>query len=313
MWCAKCQSEVAVEARPNSQRLHCATCGTEISPRPNRTGSVPPQGQAPSGMQPPSGGHAGTTPPAPKNPHELLARWAGNQMFDPYGPIISPEGKKEPPPESPQQPAKPASKSPAPSDQSAKIRIDPAFTEGWSEIPAPHTPAPSRSSHSRSRPRVPKLTEREMPAGQRAHSPSRLQGPHFDPARMRPPVNQSNWIAWFGQTLAYVGAGTLTVGAAMVMIGYMGGPTHYAPTGWFTTTIGQMLLFLGVVTLVSAGMEQTTVEVAKRIDTLGDQIERLEYNSHAHAVATEAEVEAELRAEIAQLRQQLSDQRRGDM
>lgn len=151
-----------------------------------------------------------------------------------------------------------------------------------------------------------------MPSGHRAHSASRLQGPHFDPARIQAPVkNSTNWIAWFGQTLAYVGAGTLTIGAGMVFIGYLGGPIHYAPTGWFTTTVGQMLLFLGVVTLVSAGMEQTTVEVTKRIDTLGDQLERMEYNAQIKAVESEAEVEAELRSEIAVLRQQLSEQRRG--
>ena len=97
----------------------------------------------------------------------------------------------------------------------------------------------------------------------------------------------------------------------MVLIGYLGGPTHYAPTGWFTTTIGQMLLFLGVVTLVSAGMEQTTVEVARRIDTLGEQLERMEYNVQASVSANEDELESELRAEIAHLRQQLADQRHG--
>ncbi len=128
---------------------------------------------------------------------------------------------------------------------------------------------------------------------------------------MRRPVKTFNGIAWFGQTLAYIGAATLTIGAGMVFIGYLGGPIYYAPTGWFTTTVGQMLLFLGVVTLVSAGMEQTTVEVAHRIDTLGDQLERMEYNAQTKALETEAEVEAELRAEIALLRQQLSDQRRG--
>lgn len=300
MWCAKCQSEVAVEARPNSQRLHCATCGTEISPRPPRSA---PQNPSPKANPP-----AGQTPPVQgKNPHELLARWAGNQMFDPYGPLVTPESRKEPPKESRPQPPKPEPKPVSHLDESAKIRIDPAFAQGWSDVPAPHVPTPTYSSRSRPI----KLTEREMPSGHRAHSPSHLQGPHFDPARMQPPARTANWVAWFGQSLAYVGAATLTAGAGMVLVGYLGGPTHYAPTGWFTTTVGQMLLFLGVVTLISAGMEQTTVEVAKRIDTLGDQLERMEHNVHANAVAAEAEIEAELRAEIAQLRQQLSQQNRG--
>jgi len=37
-----------------------------------------------------------------------------------------------------------------------------------------------------------------------------------------------------------------------------------------------MLLFLGVVTLVSGGMEQTTDEVARRIDQLGEKILHIE-------------------------------------
>lgn len=134
MWCAKCQSEVAVEARPNSQRLHCATCGTEISPRPPRT---PSQKQPPAGN--PATGQTGQAPPVQgKNPHELLARWAGNQMFDPYGPLVTPESRKEIPKESRPQPPKPESKPVSHLDESAKLRIDPAFAQGWSDVPAPH-------------------------------------------------------------------------------------------------------------------------------------------------------------------------------
>jgi hypothetical protein len=42
-----------------------------------------------------------------------------------------------------------------------------------------------------------------------------------------------------------------------------------------------MFLFLGVVTLVSGGMEQTTNEVARRVDTLGEKIARLEHRALA--------------------------------
>jgi hypothetical protein len=62
----------------------------------------------------------------------------------------------------------------------------------------------------------------------------------------------------------------------MVLSGYFGGPTHYAPTGWLVAAVGQMLLFLGVVTLVSGGMEQTVDEVAWRIDALAEQVMHLE-------------------------------------
>ncbi|MEI4884364.1 hypothetical protein, partial [Klebsiella pneumoniae] len=75
---------------------------------------------------------------------------------------------------------------------------------------------------------------------------------------------------------AYIGVGGLTVGTALVLMGYFGGPASYATTGWLVTTAGQMLLFLGVVTLVSGGMEQTTQEVARRIDTIGERLVRIE-------------------------------------
>jgi hypothetical protein len=354
MWCAKCQSEVAVEARPNSQRLHCATCGTEITSRLN---------QPPSPNNPAVPPGAGAKPPsAGRNPQELLARWAGNQMFDPYGPIVTPgspapvsnppaanpPGSNQPvlkppevkPPESrsvvpqaaipkpPHRPApqasitpvvtpKPASpevKRPVASsseelDKSAKVRIDPAFTEGWndSDVPTPHVPTPSRRGHAKQS----HTAEREVPAGHRAHSASGLRGPHFDPARMQPaaPVQSFKMAAFMGQLLAYVGATTLTGGAGLVLWGYLGGPPDMAPTGWFTTTVGQMLLFMGVVTLVSAGMEQTTVEVSRRVDTIGEQLTRLERaTAQAASAAADAEVEAQLRAEIAELRQQLNAQ-----
>lgn len=315
MWCAKCQSEVAVEARPNSQRLQCATCGSEIVPkmsgRPTPSPNPPP-------ANPPSAESGNAPPPhhppgAGKNPHDLLARWAGNQLFDPFGPLVPPELPKGPPSTGRTDSARvdppPAKSPPNPPtggiDHSARLRVDPAFTQGWNEIPAPHVPAtPSRSNS-----RPPKLTEQELPPGYRAHQPTRLRGPHFDTSRVRPPIRRVNWIAVFGQSLAYVGAATLTAGAGLVLVGYLGGPVHYAPTGWFTTTVGQMLLFLGVVTLVSAGMEQTTVEVAERIDTLGEQLHRFEYQFQTSG-GGDHEVEAQLRAEIAHLRQQLGENNR---
>jgi hypothetical protein len=83
-------------------------------------------------------------------------------------------------------------------------------------------------------------------------------------------------VALAGQLFAYVGVAGLTVGTVLVLMGYFGGPASYATTGWLITTAGQMLLFLGVVTLVSGGMEQTTQEVARRIDTIGERLVRIE-------------------------------------
>jgi hypothetical protein len=104
-------------------------------------------------------------------------------------------------------------------------------------------------------------------------------------------AKSGNWFGGIGQALAYIGILGLTAGTSLVILGYFGGPTQYAPTGWLITTVGQMLLFLGVVTLVSAGMEQTTVEVKQTVDEslkeltaklndMGDRIIRIEHRGH---------------------------------
>ncbi len=91
-----------------------------------------------------------------------------------------------------------------------------------------------------------------------------------------------------GQILSYIGILGLTAGTSFVIVGYFGGPASYAPTGWLVATIGQMLLFLGIVTLVSNGIEQTSDELQKtvndridglsgRLESIGDKLIRIEF------------------------------------
>jgi hypothetical protein len=87
-----------------------------------------------------------------------------------------------------------------------------------------------------------------------------------------------------GQLLAYGGVAMLTVGSTFVVWSYFGGPAGYAPTGWLATTAGQMLLFLGVITLISSGLDQTTHEVRTRIERLGDRIVRIEQIARDQAI-----------------------------
>ena len=102
--------------------------------------------------------------------------------------------------------------------------------------------------------------------------------PHFDiqGSLLGNDRKKTNWTSVIGQLVAYAGVALLTVGTTLIVWSYFGGPANYAPTGWLTTTAGQMLLFLGVVTLVSGGMEQTTEEVRTRIERLGERIIRIE-------------------------------------
>ncbi len=101
---------------------------------------------------------------------------------------------------------------------------------------------------------------------------SALRGPHFEITTPR----RSNLTSITGQFLAYLGVLGLTIGTAMVIYGHFGGYSEYTPTGWLVTTVAQMLLFLGVINLVSGGIEQNNDEVSRRINTLGEQLLRIE-------------------------------------
>ncbi|WP_437206422.1 hypothetical protein [Planctomicrobium sp. SH664] len=102
--------------------------------------------------------------------------------------------------------------------------------------------------------------------------------PHFDirkaarPSTSYPGRAEAVW----GQLLAYGGVGLLTVGTVLVLWGYFGGIENYASTGWLVATAGNMILLLGIVTLVSGGMQQTTHEVSQRIEHLGGRMVRIE-------------------------------------
>ncbi len=104
------------------------------------------------------------------------------------------------------------------------------------------------------------------------------ESPHFDiqGSILGTERRRTNWTSIIGQLVAYLGVALLTIGTTLIVWSYFGGPANYAPTGWLTTTAGQMLLFLGVVTLVSGGMEQTNEDVRTRIERLGERIIRIE-------------------------------------
>lgn len=101
---------------------------------------------------------------------------------------------------------------------------------------------------------------------------SAMRGPHFEINSQK----RSNLTSMTGQFLAYMGVLGLTIGTAMVIYGHFGGYAEYTPTGWLVTTVAQMLLFLGVINLVSGGIEQNNEDVSRRINTLGDQLLRIE-------------------------------------
>jgi hypothetical protein len=244
MWCQKCQAEVAAMASSDNERVYCTACGTELA-RPA------------AGTQSEGARETGSGRPL-RDPRDLLARWAREDALESLD--IAPPTPRE-----------------ASEQRKQILRFDgshpsvspppPAFVERTVAQHPSHVVPPV--------PAVEKLSSasRDVIVHQ-AHGPN---PPHFLPAPVSLADKSSKWVTLAGQLFAYVGVGGLTVGTVLVLMGYFGGPASYATTGWLITTAGQMLLFLGVVTLVSGGMEQTTQEVARRIDTIGERLVRIEH------------------------------------
>lgn len=255
MWCANCQAEVAAEVSADNRRIHCASCSGELSNGPSTA-----------------------TETKTRHALELLERWSRSPMLDPFGPV----------PGTPELPTDgaPVSRLTDPKKESRSkpkpvFRLDSAHAEPAAETV--EVPTPITNSVPEAETPTPASPERPATETHRidqVHTAS-VSAPHFDVQAViqQNQQRQTNWLALAGQLLAYLGVAVLTVGTSMVLWGYFGGPKNYAPTGWLITTAGQMLLFLGVITLVSGGMEQTTDEVRTRIDVLGQQILRIEQAS----------------------------------
>jgi hypothetical protein len=248
---------------PDNRRILCASCGSQIR-------SVP--------LLP--------TEDKTRQARELLERWSKkNWTADAEDAELT---AIETPPAS-RDGKKPLFRIDEGHPEPEVISAAPKFSRETSEArPAParrvvQVPSTSQSRHPQAGP----------PFTQRTHEPHGYSAPapHFpgEPLTLDEPPAQnssSKLQAFWGQMLAYAGVLALTVGAAFVLMGYFGGPQwqSYTPTGWLITTTGQMLLLLGVVTLVSGGMEQTTEEVARRIEKLGNRLIRIEWASQNHAL-----------------------------
>jgi outer membrane murein-binding lipoprotein Lpp len=214
-----------------------------------------------------------------RNARELLARWSTQHILEP--PIASGPA--------PTTAASPLDPRPIP------VGIVPATGKASRRFDAPHASvippvmSPAETSQ-RSASEIPREARPKRRRRKNAERPRLAEVPHENPAIPPAPTHDAmvrmavqeplarhvNWTTTVGQLCAYGGVGVLTLGTVMVLAGYFGGPSNYAPTGWQVAAVGQMLLFLGVVTLVSGGMEQTVDEVAWRIDHLAEQIMRLE-------------------------------------
>ena len=261
MWCAACRADVAAELSADNRRMLCARCHSELG---TAVGAL---------ERPVSGPRLQDTE---RNARELLARWSTQHLLEPpLGPgaaHVTAAGSSEPRTAyltAEATSGKPAHRFDAP--HSAVPAPIASQTESSHErgASADDEHLPERRRHQKMRPRLAPVAHEELPPPPPAHD---------DLVRIavQQPAPRGNWTSTIGQLCAYGGVGVLTLGTVMVLSGYFGVQANFAPTGWLIAAVGQMLLFLGVVTLVSGGMEQTVDEVSWRIDHLAEQIMHLE-------------------------------------
>jgi hypothetical protein len=256
MWCPNCQSDVAAEVAADNRRIHCATCGRDIGTS-----------------------QAASATTRTREARDLLERWSNGSLLQPLDPLPelrAPAGEVF----SERDDAASAAREVDNSLESPDFRFDRSHVPQVPGDAEPRRPSAAKIHATDGSPiafsgrgeefrRDARATVQAPPKWAAAiPEPHFDVRPHFEPHQPR----GSNWASTIGQLVAYAGIGLLTVGTTLVLWGHFGGPASYAPTGWLVSTVGQMFLFLGVLTLVSSGLEQTTAEVARRIDALGEKL-----------------------------------------
>lgn len=228
------------------------------------------------------------TPAKARDPRELLAKWAREDALDVLGPWIS-------------------------GVESTARATSAADDE---RPPVSSTPVSQKDT-----------SERVVRIRHEAHRPAGSGTPPLSDAallteRLVRAIRSRRAVAVAGQLAAYGGVLALTAGALLLFAGHFSRLDNYIPVGWLAMISGQMLLFLGVVTLISSGMEQTTATVAQRIETLGQRLLRIEAAAELSGPHWPADrqthgedsppdsAEQDLEAQIARLTQELADRRR---
>ncbi|MCA9044519.1 MAG: hypothetical protein KDA69_09370 [Planctomycetaceae bacterium] len=312
MWCASCETDVATELSADGQSLKCVTCGHEI--RRVFAPTLHPETQSARDLLErwAREDQQSISEPAAESTTKPTAEPKSNPVAPPAAaskpaPAQSNvDDSKQPESESPavrrgqpQKPFRPPVKlrvdeghnSPAPKQARPTVPPKPTIAMGAGagearpEETRSQTPEANDIPVAANPPAVeqPKAAEEDRKSRLRlrvdaGHSNDHVPAPHVDvqPFATRPGARPGRAESLWGQLLAYAGVGGITVGSVLVVWGYFGGIESYASTGWLVATAGQMLLLLGVVTLISGGMTQTTHEVGTRIDTLDGRIHRIE-------------------------------------
>ena len=264
MWCETCQATVGHDS--DSQPDQCPRCASTLVQPPKQPDS-------------PTDSPPATPPDATQQAQDLLNRWNNDDPLQVVTPAKDNATDKQP--------------------DTPNYRVDAAHPTRQTQpeiAPAPassnplDTVATTLAGYPEQKPPQPSN------APTRTDSPQHDQSPSTDStAPAKPPVESPAKIpagtttsrlthstSLWGQLLAYVGVLGLTAGGALIVWNGFGHAPLNTPTAWLIATGGQMLLFLGIVTLVSSGLEQTNEDVNRQIDELArglsEQLSRIEMN-----------------------------------
>ena len=272
MWCTSCRADVAAELSTDNRRMMCARCHTDIGIAAGASvqiASVP------------------KTTEAERDARELLARWSAQNVLEPVSalkPIPKTLGQTDhpqlPPSELRFDTPKPLTPSPsAPFLTAVREQPAPVLSMASPIAPthsttAPHTTPAQIAVNGSTSPEPIAASSTPKSDTHHLYEPDRRSVPDHHHL-VREAIHQTGhrrapWFTLAGQLCAFAGVGLLTCGTVLVMWSYFGGPGRYMPTGWLIAAVGQMLLFLGVIALISSGLDQTSYEVGWRIDHLAD-------------------------------------------
>lgn len=112
-----------------------------------------------------------------------------------------------------------------------------AKSSGVSLFPPIRPPAPTE----------PEQASRSQPKRRKRHSTT-----DFCQTNRR----HSSWLTTTAQIVAYAGIAGLSYGSVLVIQSYLAGSVDHAVTGWLLITLGQMMLFLGLITLLADRLER---------------------------------------------------------
>jgi|GEM_PF-5220702 len=280
MWCAICKKDVAAELLGGDDP-RCSYCGTTISP-----------------------GLSARPRTRTQKARDLLEKWSQPQPVVPTSAEAShstpsePNGKSTTGKESAH--LAPESMPNAETEESAK-RILPVFRF---DQPHPNQALAKNELESDEEPnrdREPSNIEVEKTNSTETSPPAKLErrdlkfhsthlefpAPHFhipNKSEFLEESTESSMTILAGYMLSYLGVLGLLTGTVLVVIGYFKGPPNYMPMGWIINAFGQLLLYLGIVTLVSNKMDRMKSSLISEFHYIREQ-----YRPHTTSAADELE------------------------